>query len=80
MSTINTQDGAFAISDETLAKSLFWPKEKNMASNEKDNQINFELDPDLKRRFKAFCALKDVTIKDCLTTYVEKCVDSVKKK
>lgn len=44
-----------------------------------DGQVNFKIDPDLKKRFKAFCVLKDVTIKDCLTTYIEECIKSLHK-
>jgi len=51
-------------------------------NNETDDEgrITFILDPELKRKFKAFCALKDVTQKDCLTAYVEKCVETIKPK
>lgn len=73
MSTINTLN-------EMDVKDFYWPEESKMANNkESDDQINFEIDPDLKRKFKAFCALKEVTIKDCLTTYVEKCIENIKK-
>lgn len=64
---------------KTDAKKLYWPEENKMANSEKEDQINFEIDPNLKRKFKAFCALKNVSIKDCLTTYVEKCIETIKR-
>lgn len=64
--------------NEKDAKKLYWPEDKMAKDNDKDNQINFEIDPDLKRKFKAFLALKQLTIKDCLTFYIEKCVEKIK--
>jgi len=46
---------------------------------EKDSQIRFDVDPELKRNFKIFCALNDTNQTEYLTVCVEKAVESIKK-
>ena len=51
----------------------------NQQNNDVDDEsrITIKIDPETKRKFKAFCALKETTQKDYLTICVEKAIESM---
>lgn len=52
----------------------------NQKNDDDDGRITFEIDPEKKRKFKAFVALKDTTQKDYLTQCVDVAIESIEKK
>jgi len=49
--------------------------EKIIKPREDDlNRVVFDIDPELKRRFKIVCAIKNISQKNCLTEYIDRLV------